>query len=239
MIATHKNPTHTSGPPSYKFGLKTEILRTCRSIKSEAEYVLRQNLFIKLTFRVMVVKELWFIYTEIPFLLLNSKHLKQFKPFVLSHQISAPKCLEEKPRVYIFLRRDLDQFCTALSQRQPDIPQHQSLLSYVVTLRDPYAGTTPPGQEPFFNRGLQENLIAPYRARLRDLPHFTIKGAVPQNLKLAAENEILRPFPLDPDGVIREVEELKAEGICSFAGAAYSFVMVVEQLVNTGTKPWR
>lgn len=200
----------------YKFGLETQILRTCRSIKAEAGYVLRQNLFVKLTFRVGVVEELWFCHTGVPFIQLDLKHQKQFKLFVLSHQINAPDRLLEKPRIYIFLHRDLDQFCTALSQHQPGIVQHRSLLSHVVTLRYPFAGSTPPGLESFFNTGLQENLVAPYRARLRDLPHFTVKGTIPQDLKLAIENEVLRPFPRDPAGVIHEVRKLTAEGIHFF-----------------------
>jgi hypothetical protein len=61
-------------------------------------------------------------------------------------------------------------------------------------------------------RALQEKLISPYRTELRDLPHFEFKGAVPRDLKLAAEKEITRPLPLNPEGVIREVEDLKAEG---------------------------
>jgi hypothetical protein len=81
-----------------------------------------------------------------------------------------------------------------------------------IILHDPCAGISVPNREPFLSRGLQEKLMSPYRTELRDFPHFEFKGAVLRDLKLAAEKEIIRPLPLDPEGVIREVEDLKAEG---------------------------
>jgi len=221
------------GPP-LKLNIETQILRTCRLIKSESEYVLRStNLFIKLTFKTPIEVKLRTKVPEVPPLPLEAKHFQVFRAFVLSHEITVPEPLQERSRVFIMLHRDLEAFCSALTQSQPELTQHQDLIMHNVTLRDPCAGNPAPTQEPFLSRSLQEKLVSPYRAKIRNFPHLEFKGTIPQDLKVAAEKEPRRPLPLDPEGIIREVEDLKAEGNLYFRRVTYTFGMEVEEPANT------
>lgn len=194
----------------YKFGLQTQLLRTCRAIKSEAEYVLRRNHFIKLTVHAMTGGISWFTDSRVPYIHVNSKQAEELKSHVLTHQISPPGSLSEAPRASIFRGCDLDRFCLALSEYQADTSQYKRLLTHVVTLRDPYEGSTTPHEESFLNEGLQRDLVAPYLARLRNLPYLILRGRFSKALKQGIEEEISSPFPSDVGGVLREVEALKA-----------------------------
>ncbi|KUJ23463.1 uncharacterized protein LY89DRAFT_183206 [Mollisia scopiformis] len=211
-----------------RFNIETQILQTCHSIKAEAESILlKSNLYIKIRSRVLIMECGHIMNRNFTLAVkLEPKYYRHFKSFVVSHVINLSKPLQEDLSTwctYIILYRDLERFCSAIAKGCPEHMRHRDLMSHIVTICDPSAGSLVPDHEPFFSRGLQEKLMAPYRAALRDVPHFTIKGAIPQDLKFAAEQEIKRPFPLDPESVIREVEHLKAEGHLYFHSSRLFF----------------
>ncbi|KAK0120549.1 hypothetical protein ONS96_010753 [Cadophora gregata f. sp. sojae] len=210
--------TNTDGDKirSLNLSLETQILRVCHSIQSEATRVLRANLFIKLTIKVLIQEFGFMLHSEtIAIAILKSKQAQTFKAHVLEHEITLPKTLQEPTRVIVILFKDLKELCAGIQQAQSPLTQHNDLVSHIITLRDPFPRiSSREGVEPFLSRDLQETLLAPYRAEFRDCPFFKVKGTadVSKDLRLATEKEIVRPLPTDPEGVIREIEHLKAEG---------------------------
>jgi hypothetical protein len=202
-----------------RHSIEPQILRTCRLIYNEARYIMaKTNLFVKITITIpfdeirpiLKVKRL-------PILHSNQILLKRLKPFVMSHEIVKRHVDQESPMTpwtFVFLHRDLDRFCDGLANYQYVIKQHDELVSHIVTLVD-YSQDGPHTSE-LYSREFQELLVAPYRDKLRGFPRFTIKGAIADDLAVAAMAQIARPRAEDPELVLSELEELKAKGNDSY-----------------------
>lgn len=191
--------------------IEPQILRTCRSIYSEANYVMRRtNLFIKVIVHIPFeeISQL-LIFKRIPILKIERNKIKKFKGFVMSHEITAP--MPYKGVAFLILHRDLDVFCKGLADYKHLIIRHDDLVSHIVTLVDPCESDTLPNSPIFYSRKLQEMLIAPYR-KLRGFPRFQIKGDIPTDLSRAAIAEITQDPAADPEAFLLELEKLKAKG---------------------------
>jgi len=191
--------------------IEPQILRTCRLIYSEANYVMRKtNLFIKITSMVPFeeISQL-LILKRIPILEVQKKKTKNFKGFVMSHEMNYP--FSSKAKTFFILRRDLDIFCKGLVDYKHRITRHDDIVTHVVTLVDPCESETLPNSPIFYSRKLQESLISPYRT-LRGFPRFQIKGAIPKDLSRAAIREITRAPSDDPNLFLSELEALKSKG---------------------------
>jgi hypothetical protein len=194
-----------------RHNIEPQILRTSRSIYSEANYVMRRtNLFIKIIVHIPFeeISQL-LILKKIPILKIDRNKIKKFKCFVMSHEITSP--VPQKGVAFLILYRDLDVFCKGLTDYKYLITRDDDIVSHIVTLVDPCESKSLPNSPIFYSRKLQEMLIAPYRT-LRGFPRFQIKGDIPQDLSRAAIAEITQSPAADPDAFLLELEELKAKG---------------------------
>lgn len=105
-------------------------------------------------------------------------------------------------------------FCEGLSHFQFTIEQHHEHISQIITLVDPFQNG--PRTSEVSSRKFQDMLIAPYRLKLRGSPHFVAKGAISDDLAVAAMAQITWPRMGDYEIVLSELEELKAKGNESF-----------------------
>lgn len=195
--------------------IQPRILRTCRSVYAEANHVMRQtNLFIKVSVRIpfgdispiMIAKRL-------PILQIKKEKVDDFKGFVISHEIAprdAPK--PKQARTFAVLYRDMHIFCSVIEDARYRIDEYEQKVSHIVTFVDPYDEKLTPPSPIFHSQTIQEKLLAPYRKTVRGLPHFEIKGIIRDDLKQTALSQITRPVSEDPEAILREVEEFKAEG---------------------------
>jgi hypothetical protein len=204
----HETPSELT---HLRHNIEPQILRTCRSIYSEANYVMRRtNLFIKIIVHIPFeeISQL-LILKMIPILKIDRNKIKKVKGFVMSHEITSP--VPHKGVAFLILHRDLDVFCKGLVDYKYLITRHDDIVSHIVTLVDPCESKTLPNSPIFYSRKLQEMLIAPYR-KLRGFPRFQIKGDIPNDLSRAAIAEITRSLAADPEAFLLELEELKAKG---------------------------
>ncbi|RDL31493.1 uncharacterized protein BP5553_09702 [Venustampulla echinocandica] len=198
----------------FRPSIETQILKTCRSIYTEANYVmLKMNLLVKVIAKmpdnyilpILIVK-------RVPILELPLSKVKNFKAFVMSHEMTIRGPERGIPFNFILRHRSLDHFCRALELSPWQASPRDELVSHTVALIDPYEGESLPNSPAFYSRELEEKLISPYSAALRGFPDFKIKGAISEDLSAAAVEEITRPLTDTPESVLHEVEELKSKG---------------------------
>ncbi len=149
---------------------------------------------------------------RLPILPLNQVVLKSLKTFAISHEIV--KRVDGRgspmtPWTFVFLHRDLYRYCDGLANYQYVIKQHDELVSHIITLID-HTQDRPHISE-LYSQKFQQMLIAPYRYKLCEFPRFTIKGAIADDLVVAAMVQITRPRAEDPELVLSELEELKVK----------------------------
>lgn len=178
----------------------------------------KTNLFVKITI-TLPFEEIRPILKvrQLPILPSNQVVLKNLKSFVMSHEIVKRVDDRESPMTpwtFVFLHRDLDRFCDGLANYQYVIKQHDELVSHIITLVDHSQNV--PRTSGIYSQKFQEMLIAPYRDKLRGFLRFTIKGAIAEDLAVAAMAQINRPRAEDPELVLSELEELKAKGNDSY-----------------------
>ncbi|KAI9054432.1 hypothetical protein LZ554_001594 [Drepanopeziza brunnea f. sp. 'monogermtubi'] len=206
-ILTVKPPRRGSETLPLNSQLSTQILRTCHFIGAEAVYVLRRtNLFVKFSSNLpSVLYSVFQIRGNIQLWRLKPKHAENFRASVVSYEITIPQAPHDRSMVFVLLHRDLGPFCSHFAEA------NQMFLQHKVTVRDSCGS---PGQELLLSERLQEQLVAPFRATFRN-SNFEFEG-VTQRLKLAAEQDITRPLPVDPESVFRHVRHLSAEGASFF-----------------------
>ncbi|KAJ5051743.1 uncharacterized protein L3040_001515 [Drepanopeziza brunnea f. sp. 'multigermtubi'] len=225
-ILTVKPPRRGSETLPLKSQLSTQILRTCHFIRAEAGYVLRRtNLFVKFRSNLpSILSSVFRIRGNIQLWRLKPKHAEDFRASVVSYEITIPQSPHDRSMVFVLLHRDLEPFCSQLAEA------NQILLLHKVTVRDSYCS---PDQESLLSERLQEQLIAPFRATFRK-SIFEFEG-VTQRLKLAAEQDITRPLPVDPESVFRHVRYLSAEGSSFFVRTGSPYC---RHMLKRGNEYW-
>jgi hypothetical protein len=178
----------------------------------------KTNLLVKFTTTIPfhVIRPILKI-KRVPMLALDQIRLNSLKSFVMSHEIIKSVNDQETPMApwcFVLLHRDLDMFCEGLANFQYMIKQHDELVSHIITLVEPFQDGPPTSE--LYSQKFQEMLIAPYRAKLRGFPRFTIQGAISENLAAAAMAQITRSRMEDPGLVLSDLEELKTKGNDSF-----------------------
>lgn len=209
-VGLHKVPDEIT---MLRHSIETEILRTCRTVYAEANYVMRKtNLFIRVTVKIPFYQlSPSIIAKRLPILPISREKANGFKGFVMSHEIT-PRDAAQEGRTFAILFRDMDRWCSLLSDAKWKIDRFEEQYAHVVTLVDPYDDAFMPDSPTFYSRTLQEKLIAPYRAKLRGFPHFEIKGTIPHDLSRAALSDISRSPADDPESILDELEGRKAKG---------------------------
>ena len=195
---TTKTDSEVRKSHTLSLDLETRLLRVSRQVRSEGEYVLRANLFVKLTTKVLIEEFHEIVRSEtIALAILKSKQAQSFNAHVLSHEITLPGPLQEPTRVLIILLRDLKELCAAIQRSQSTLTQHKELIHHIVTIHNPFPKLVS-HKGPFLSRSFQEKLLSPYRSSFRDLPFIKFKG-FSKDLRLATQREILRAPPSNPE----------------------------------------
>lgn len=114
------------------------------------------------------------------------------------------------PETFILFHRDLEVFCKGPANLHFMIAEHDKLVSHIITIVDTFEHQ--PEAKELYSGKFDEMLIAPYRTNLRGFPRFVIKGAISKDLGAGTVAQITRPKVEDPDGILAELEELKATG---------------------------
>ncbi|KAE9375157.1 hypothetical protein N431DRAFT_463264 [Stipitochalara longipes BDJ] len=193
--------------------LELQVLRTCRRIYMEANYLmLSTNLYVQVIVRIPFEELSPLIAGRLPILRMKEKAARKFKGSVMSHEITVPAPAQMKQRTFVFLHRDLNNFCEALLQGMWRINQHQEIVSHVVTLHNPFQRSNGFDYSKFPSPNLQEALIAPYRVNLCGFCRFQFKGEINKDIRKAAISDVTRPIDKNPNAIIRQLEGQESKG---------------------------
>ncbi|KAB8289966.1 hypothetical protein EYC80_010293 [Monilinia laxa] len=220
----HDRPTLSLLPND----MHTQILRTCRKIYQEGSFLMRNtNLFILFNIEVGIESpEITEPLEYVPFLVKDQSHVEHFRGVVMTHDLIYNRTTREQnftapPTMsFILLHRHLHHLCKALSYMRWAIGAHDDVVLHMVTFPDLYRSENHDEIHTSFTRKIQEQLVAPYRSGMKGFPNFALKGAIEEDLKIAAISDItLMPEFYKPSQLtifINDKRNLTRLGVCHF-----------------------
>jgi hypothetical protein len=191
---------------------------------------------------------------QVPIVTERKKVVNRFRGYVLAIHLGSAKSItipQEptaqqmlRPCTLMILHRDMELFCTALSDGDAHVPGYSGNLQISMTvapiLDEPRLAENKPSFESFFSEATQKALLAPFKTHLRGYKAVNIRGHVARSLAADVENDmrqdrwsdpahILANFALEKEKGLKLFQErMKDEGCLVWQDAALDIDKIVE-----------